>query len=71
MVHLICLTKTYNANDIEAWLQYHSKFIDSIWLLDNESPVGHDVMENLVQKYVRNILALLDLPTSGHFLPKF
>lgn len=51
MVHLICLTKTYNANDIEAWLQYHSKFIDSIWLLDNESPVGHDVMENLAQKY--------------------
>lgn len=51
MVHLICLTKTYNVNDIEAWLQYHSKFIDCIWLLDNDSIVGCDAMENVAKKY--------------------
>lgn len=51
MFRLICLTKTYNLRDIEAWLQYHSKFIPCIWLLDNESPVGDVEMRFLADKY--------------------
>lgn len=59
MVHVICLTKTYNTNDIEAWLQYHSKFIDDIWLLDNDSLVGQEVMKNLAEKYGANYLHIV------------
>ena len=51
MINVICLTKTYNKDDIEAWLQYHSKFIQRIWLLDNESPIGETVMRELADKY--------------------
>ena len=51
MFRLICLTKTYNLRDIEAWLQYHSKFVPCIWLLDNESPVGDVEMRFLADKY--------------------
>lgn len=39
MFNLICLTKTYNLNDMQAWLAYHSIFVDKIYLLDNDSIV--------------------------------
>ena len=39
MFNLICLTKTYNLNDMQAWLAYHSTFVDKIYLLDNDSVV--------------------------------
>lgn len=48
MFNLICLTKSYNLSDMKAWLNYHSTFIDKIYLLDNESIVD---VEQLAKQY--------------------
>ena len=39
MLTLICLTKTYNKGDFDAWLSYHLLHVDRIVILDNDSEV--------------------------------
>lgn len=51
MLHIVCLTKTYRLDDIEAWLQYHSFYGVMIWLLDNDSMVKQSVMKDIASKY--------------------
>lgn len=51
MIKLFCFTHVNNLNDIEAWLQYHSSFIDHITILDNNSPISVVVMSELAKKY--------------------
>lgn len=66
MINVICLTKTYNKNDIEAWLQYHSKFIERIWLLDNESLIGEKAMRELAAKYHANYMSITGFADQWH-----
>lgn len=58
MLHIVCLTKTYRLDDIEAWLQYHSFLGAKVWLIDNDSFVEQTVMKMLSDKYSANYIEL-------------
>lgn len=58
MIHLVCLTKSYNYNDFKLWYNWHCKLgIDYIHILNNESNVPicncldlnrEDTIENII-----------------------
>lgn len=66
MLHIVCLTKTYRLDDIEAWLQYHSFLGVKVWLIDNESIVGKSKMQNLSNKYLVNYIFLSGFADQWH-----
>lgn len=66
MLHIVCLTKTYKLDDIEAWLQYHSFLGAKIWLIDNDSFVKQTVMKLLSNKYSANYIELHGFASQWH-----
>lgn len=48
MLTIVCLTKSYRADDLEAWLKYHVSFCSRLVLIDNDS--FYDV-SNLVSNF--------------------
>lgn len=51
MKHIICLTKSYNFDDLATWYRYHNKLGYRIHLLDNESDpsVSSEIMHWLIE----------------------
>lgn len=66
MLHIICLTKTYRLDDIEAWLQYHSFLGANVWLIDNDSFVKQTAMKLLSNKYSANYIELHGFANQWH-----
>lgn len=66
MLHIVCLTKTYRLDDIEAWLQYHSFLGAKVWLIDNVSIVGKSKMRNALCKYHANYIFLPGFADQWH-----
>lgn len=66
MLHIVCLTKTYRLEDIEAWLQYHSFLGAKIWLIDNDSFVEQTVMKLSSDKYSANYIELHGFANQWH-----
>lgn len=66
MLHIVCLTKTYKLDDIEAWLQYHSFLGAKVWLIDNDSFVKQTAMKLLSNKYSANYIELHGFANQWH-----
>lgn len=66
MLHIVCLTKTYRLDDIDAWLQYHSFLKTKLWLIDNDSFVEQTVMKLLSDKYSANYIELHGFANQWH-----
>lgn len=66
MLHIVCLTKTYRLDDIEAWLQYHSSFGATIWLIDNDSIVEQSVMKLITSQYRANYIEVRGFADQWH-----
>lgn len=66
MLHIVCLTKTYRLDDIEAWLQYHSFLGAKVWLIDNDSFVKQTAMKLLSNKYSANYIELHGFANQWH-----
>lgn len=66
MLHIVCLTKTYNFNDIEAWLQYHSFLGATLWLIDNDSIISQSVMKELSYSHSANYLHVSGFADQWH-----
>ena len=47
MIHLICLTKSYNELDFNLWYNWYKKLgVDKIYILDNESSIDFKLSKN-------------------------
>lgn len=47
MIHLICLTKSYNEQDFNIWYNWYKKMgVDRIYILNNESTIKFKLAEN-------------------------
>lgn len=66
MLHIVCLTKTYRLDDIDAWLQYHSFLNATVWLIDNDSIVEQSVMKELSYSHSANYFHISGFADQWH-----
>lgn len=66
MLHIVCLTKTYRLDDIEAWLHYHSFLNANLWLIDNDSIVGQLAIQTLANKRSANYIEIHGFADQWH-----
>ena len=52
MKHIVCLTKSYNFDDLSIWFKYHDKMGYRIHLIDNDSDLNslNNKVNNLINK---------------------
>lgn len=51
MLHLVLLTKSYNQEDFNCWLNYHLKLTSNIHIIDNESTIN--VNDSRIKSYTK------------------
>ena len=67
MKHIVCLTKSYNYDDLNVWFKYHDKMGYRIHLIDNESDpsISSSIMTWLIEGTEHTYEKLKGWPTNG------
>lgn len=48
MIHIICLTKSYNQNDWDNWYNYHKSLGFNVIVINNESAININANQNII-----------------------